>query len=122
MVYLYPEVSADFFVFLGVENELEENLLVLLKNLARDVKTCLIASIQSEEFPHLSSKRLGLPVVISPAEGSFELLFELLPEEPEELLHEGVSPERALSIKMLRDFKSGCLGTALARCFRTWKV
>lgn len=95
---------------------------MLLENPAGDLKTCLIASIQSEEFFHLSSKRLRLPVVISPAEGGFELLFELLPEEPQELLHECVSPERALSIKMLRDFKSGCLGTALARCFRTWKV
>lgn len=122
LVYLDSKVSPDFFLLLGVEDQFEENLLVLLKHLARDIKTCLIASIQSEEFLHLSSKRLRLPVVISLAEGSFELLFKLLPEVPQELLHERISPERALSIKMLRDFKSCCLWTALNWCFRTWKV
>ena len=122
LVNLDAEVSSDFFVLLGVKNEFEENLLVQLKDVARDIKTCLIASVQSEEFPHFSPKRVGLPVVVSLAERVFEFLLELLPEVPQELLHECVSPERALSIKMLRDFKSCCLGTARARCFRTWKV
>jgi hypothetical protein len=113
------EVLSDFFILLGVKNEFEENLLVQFKDMAGDIKTSLIiASIQSEEFPHFSSKRVWFPVIISLAICVFEFLFECFPEVPQELLHECVSPERALSIKMLHDFKRCCLWTTRDRCFR----
>ena len=67
----------------------------------------LIASIRSEEFPHYGSKRDRRPIVVPFAIRVLKLLLKLFSEGPKKLLHEGVSPERALSIKVLHDSKRG---------------
>jgi hypothetical protein len=118
------KIKFNLLILFGVENQFEEDLFVLFKYMLRNIITTY-ASIQSEKFSHLSSKRVWLPVIISPAECAFEVLFELVSEVPEKLLHEGISPERALSIKMLHDFKSCCLWTGrwkVHRCLSICKV
>jgi hypothetical protein len=113
----YPKFGSDFFILLSVKNEFEEHLFMSIKDVARDPITNLIASIQSEVFPHRSSKRIWSPVIVSLAIGVFEVLFKLFSEVSDQLLHVCVCPEWALSIKVLHDFKRCHMGFHGVRSF-----